>query len=82
MKPMHPRKRLQKIINETSQMIRDATYWNQINPQHQPMDVEPERVMLRMATRAAELWDQGQIAEWDRATNEMMKYAATLEKEE
>lgn len=73
-RPMHPRKRLAKIIRETSQMIRDIQYWNTINPQHQPFDCETERVVLNLATQAAELWDADRPKEANAAMDAMVDY--------
>lgn len=48
---MHPRKRLRRIINEQEQIIRDVTYWNGLNPNEKPFDVEGCRVILDYAKR-------------------------------
>lgn len=40
--------RLDRIIAEIEQLIRDAEYWNGLphNQQHAPIDVEADRVLL------------------------------------
>lgn len=52
---MHPRKRLQGIIDECQQMINDALSWNDSRPEEPPLDCEQEQVMLAMAKDAAPL---------------------------
>lgn len=81
MKPMHPRKRLQKIINQCSQMIRDGSYWNSINPEEEPLDLEPERVLLSLAKEAATLWDSGQIKQSFAVGERMYVYAERTQQE-
>ena len=36
------------MIAECEQAILDATYWNSINPQHPPLDVEQARVTIHL----------------------------------
>ena len=60
---MHPRDRLQLIIDETRQLIIDTESWNDNNPNEQPIDCEGSRVTLATAKKAASLWDAGRTDE-------------------
>lgn len=73
-RPMHPRKRLRRIINEQEQIIRDVTYWNGLNPNEKPFDVEGCRVILDYAKRGAKLWDFGQIDTAFAVMGQMVEY--------
>lgn len=74
MKPMHPRRRLQRIIDQTAQSIIDATYWQSLHP-NDPLDIEVERVLHSLAVKAAELWDAGKREEYMQASDRMYQYA-------
>lgn len=63
MKPMHPRKRLAWIIRELHQLIVDKEWWNQNRTEHPPFDVGYERVQLKLARKAARLYDAGRVDE-------------------
>lgn len=41
-------KRCDRMIRECEQGIRDTLYWNSINPNETPLDVEPERVTIAL----------------------------------
>ena len=79
MKPMHPIRRLRKIIRELEQSIRDASYWNSINPDEQPVDFEPERVMLAKARACLAAWRAGDRKLWTRLSDELAAYANSLD---
>lgn len=74
-KPMHPRKRLQWIINETRQFIIDTQSWNDNRPESEAMDCEAERVTLNMAMQAAAEWDSGDIEKSQATMKLMVEYA-------
>lgn len=52
------KRRLKKIVAECQQLINDVRYWNSINPQHPPLDCEPEHVMLSFAVPALAALDR------------------------
>lgn len=43
--------RCRKTIKELRQLVRDIESWNDNNPQHTPIDCEPERVCLDHAVK-------------------------------
>jgi hypothetical protein len=59
--PMHPRRRLQRIIDETQQLIWDIESWCDNRPDQPPIDCEADRVVLSIAKKAAAQWDAGDI---------------------
>lgn len=75
---MHPRQRLQRIIDECSQIVTDAQSWNDNRPDDQPIDVEDSRVMLSMARDAAHYWDAGFIDEAKARMSRLSEYADIL----
>ncbi len=72
---MHPRRRLQKIINETTQLIRDAQSFNDNRPEESPIDCEADRVLLGLAKRVALQWDAGHRGEALSAMDDLFEYA-------
>lgn len=46
------RRRLLRVVRRTSQGITDALAWNDFHPEHPPLDVEVDRIVLRTAERA------------------------------
>lgn len=75
---MDARIRLQSIIDTTRQTIADAQFCNENHPDETPIDVEPERVMLRYAEVAASQWDTGDKDASYATTVEMAEYSGSL----
>lgn len=75
MKPMHPQKRCAKIVHECEQMILDAEWWNNNRLDAEPMDCEPERVLLPIARKCLAAWDAGDRAEISRLSALMVEVA-------
>ena len=71
---MHPRRRLQKIIDETSQLIRDVQWWNDNRLDAEPIDCEVDQMRLRLAKRVATQWDAGNRGEALSAMNDLFEY--------
>ena len=69
------RHRLAWIIHESRQFITDVESWNDNRPDCPAMDCEVERVVLEMATRAARLWDGGEIPAAQAVMTELSRYA-------
>lgn len=78
---MHPRERLQKIIDDSTQLIRDIQYWNELNPLDTPIDVEPDRVMLHLARGIAARWDAGERSHAGLQISRLEEYGAEIAKE-
>ena len=74
-----PRKRLAHIITESRQFITDTESWNENRPEEPPMDCEPIRIVLRHATRAAELWDAGDLTGANAEMDRLDKYSESVE---
>lgn len=77
-KTMHPKRRLKKVIAECEQLIRDTDYWNRLNPNEQPIDYEPERVMLSLARPCLDAWNRGDADEITRTADLLAEYAELL----
>ena len=74
---------LNRMIEEGEQNIRDTEYWNRINPQHPPFDVESDRLLVSQLRRDRELFLQGRSLEIDssksvRFAREAVEANATL----
>jgi hypothetical protein len=80
-KPMHPRKRLLKVIRQTSQVITDIESWNDNRPDAPPIDCEADRVMLAKARAALAAWDSGKGRAIDAAFGELLRSAEVIEAE-
>lgn len=58
---MHPRRRLQKILDDAHQFVVDVEWWNANRTDAAPMDCEPERVIRELARKAIVNWDRGDL---------------------
>lgn len=76
---MHPRKRVQKIIDECNQMIIDVHWWNNNRLEEQPLDCEQEKVILSLANNAASLWDAGNIESFQVEMRKITDYVEQCE---
>ena len=72
---MNSRFRLQKIIDDARQFIIDVQSWNDNRPDEEPMDCEPERVVLQLAETAARHWDNGKTEQAESAVIKLVLYA-------
>ena len=79
---MHPRDRLKKIIDETSQLIIDIQWWNNNRLDVAPFDCEVEQVLLGIARKAASQWDAGDTVAAQFTMQELSDYAAAAAGEE
>lgn len=75
-KPMHPRKRLAKLIRNATLEINTIRYWNRINPTETPLDVEDFCVLRSLAIKC--LAEKSQ-PEFERRLEELVAYAKTME---
>lgn len=60
-KPMHPRKRICKIIRDLKELIIDKQSWNDNRPEEMPFDVGHELVELKRMEAMLAAWDRGDI---------------------
>ncbi len=74
-KPMHPRKRVAKIVRDCQQFIRDVEWWNTNRTDARPVDCEVEKVILSNAIPALAAWDAGDMDGFDMLTKRMIEYA-------
>jgi hypothetical protein len=79
-KRMHPRDRLDKIIREANQLITDINSWNDNNPNEQPIDCEPERVVLDLASRCQQAWDFKDFERHGKLADELAEYVTRIRK--
>lgn len=77
---MHPRKRLQRILDETGKFITDVESWNENRTDAPPIDCEPERVLNQLARKAAAEWDDGNREAAGRTMAELSQYAEHVSK--
>ena len=64
----------EKIIADCRQAIRDYEWWNKNNPQHPPLDIEPERVLLSKEIRVLSLFRAGDSKGSARLAGENVAY--------
>lgn len=82
MKPTHPLKRLEQIIADAEQLVRDVEWWNRNRTDAPPMDCEPERVMLPMARACLASWDPNDTGEFTRRVNELAAHGVASRERE
>jgi hypothetical protein len=76
MKPMHPRKRMLKIIRDIQDQINTIRWWNENRTDAAPFDLGGELVALDAAKRALAVWDSGDRKAFD---EEYRRLIATME---
>ena len=80
-KPMHPAKRLAKMIRKTEQLIRDIEWWNANRTEHPPFDIGRELVFLAKLRECKFAWDRNDIAEGNRLHDQLQEFAKTYGEE-
>lgn len=68
-KPMHPRKRLLKIIKAFEELIADKEWWNENRTDCAPFDIGAQLVKLREAREALASWDSEDKSTFNRIVN-------------
>lgn len=77
-RPMHPLKRLKKIRRECRQIINDIEWWNRNRTDSEPIDCEPERIMLAKADAAIKAWGKPEFGD---LCTEVAKYGMEIKRE-
>lgn len=72
------RKDLQRIARNCREQIAVVEWWNRNRADAEPMDCEPERVILRMAIEAMKKFDPPGLKEFTAACKPLWDYARKL----
>lgn len=74
--------RIGGILRECEQLVRDAQAWNALHPGHEPLDVEPERVMASKCRAALAMAERGDADAFRACIRDLAEYGARVIAEE
>ena len=72
-RPMHPLKRINKVIRELEQLIRDQTWWNNHRTEHHPFDIGRDLVLLNKAREVRDAWNPNDTTAFSERNEELVE---------
>lgn len=74
-RPMHPRRRLLKIMRDTEALIHDIEWWNRHRADRPPFDCEGDRVLLDKCKKAMAAFEARDMEQFGKMHGEIISQA-------